>query len=140
MTEPNHVQSPWKAENDQKVHFKYTCWTIWGWQAINLEKEMATHSSILAWRIPGTEEPGGLPSTGSHRVRPDWCDLAVAAAGRKLYSRKIAGKKYFPSIQSLWIGKEKIMFSDKNVIYILIRPHLKRNRNKLCFLWVWNSN
>ena len=34
-----------------------------------LEKEMAIHSSILAWRIPGTEEPGGLPSMGSHRVR-----------------------------------------------------------------------
>ena len=33
-----------------------------------LEKEMATHSSVLAWRIPGTEEPGGLPSTGSHKV------------------------------------------------------------------------
>ena len=44
-----------------------------------LEKEMATHSSILAWRIPGTEEPGGLPSTGSHRVGHDWCALAVAA-------------------------------------------------------------
>ena len=36
-----------------------------------LEKEMATHSSVLAWRIPGTEEPGGLPSIGSHRVRHD---------------------------------------------------------------------
>ena len=36
-----------------------------------LEKEMATHASILAWRIPGTEEPGGLPSTGSHRVGHD---------------------------------------------------------------------
>ena len=36
-----------------------------------LEKEMATHSSVLAWRIPGTGEPGGLPSTGSHRVRHD---------------------------------------------------------------------
>ena len=34
-----------------------------------LEKEMATHSSVLAWRIPGTGEPGGLPSLGSHRVR-----------------------------------------------------------------------
>ena len=34
----------------------------------SLEKEMATHSSVLAWRIPGTGEPGGLPSTGSHRV------------------------------------------------------------------------
>ena len=36
-----------------------------------LEKEMATHSRILAWRIPGTEEPGGLPSMGSHRVGHD---------------------------------------------------------------------
>ena len=37
----------------------------------SLEKEMATHSSVLAWRIPGTEEPGGLPSVGSHRVGHD---------------------------------------------------------------------
>ena len=44
-----------------------------------LEKEMATHSSVLAWRIPGTGEPGGLPSLGSHRVGHDWCDLAAAA-------------------------------------------------------------
>jgi len=36
-----------------------------------LEKEMATHSSVLAWRIPGTAEPGGLPSLGSHRVGHD---------------------------------------------------------------------
>ena len=36
-----------------------------------LEKEMATHSSVLAWRIPGTGEPGGLPSVGSHRVEHD---------------------------------------------------------------------
>ena len=36
-----------------------------------LEKEMATHSSVLAWRIPGTQEPGGLSSVGSHRVRHD---------------------------------------------------------------------
>ena len=45
-----------------------------------LEKEMATHSSILAWRIPGTEESVGLPSLGSHRVGHDWRDLAAAAA------------------------------------------------------------
>ena len=41
---------------------------------------MATHSNILAWRIPGTGEPGGLPSLGSHRVGRDWSDLAAAAA------------------------------------------------------------
>ena len=44
------------------------------------EKEMATHSSVLAWRIPGTAEPGGLLSMGWHRVGHDWSDLAAAAA------------------------------------------------------------
>ena len=43
-----------------------------------LEKEMATHSSVLAWRIPETGEPGGLPSMGSHRVEHDLSDLAAA--------------------------------------------------------------
>ena len=47
---------------------------------VSSEKEMATHSSILTWRIPGTEEPGGLPSMGSHRVGHDCSDLAAAAA------------------------------------------------------------
>ena len=45
-----------------------------------LEKEMATHSSVLAWRISGTGEPGGLSSLGSHRVGHNWSDLAAAAA------------------------------------------------------------
>ena len=45
-----------------------------------VEKEMATHSTVLAWRIPGTVEPGGLPSMGSHRVGHDRSDLAAAAA------------------------------------------------------------
>ena len=45
-----------------------------------LEKEMATHSSVLTWRIPGVGEPGGLPSMGLHRVGHDWSDLAAAAA------------------------------------------------------------
>ena len=52
-----------------------------------LEKKMATHSSVPAWRIPGTGEPGGLPSLGSHRVGHDWIDLAAAAAAG------LAGKK-----------------------------------------------
>ena len=45
-----------------------------------LEKEMATRSSVLAWRIPETVEPDGLPSLGSHRVGHDGSDLAAAAA------------------------------------------------------------
>ena len=42
-----------------------------------LEKGMATHSSVLTWRMPGMGEPGGLPSMGSHRVGHDWSDLAA---------------------------------------------------------------
>ena len=50
-----------------------------------LEKEMATHSSVLVWRIPGMGELGGLPSMGSHRVGHDCSDLAAAAAAYCMY-------------------------------------------------------
>ena len=60
-----------------------------------LEKEMATHSSVLAWRIPGTEEPGRLPSLGSHRVGHNWSDLAAAAAAAAMWSTGLAS---LPSI------------------------------------------
>ena len=57
-------------------------WEVWvqslGWED-PLEKGMATHSSILAWRIPGTGEPGGLPSMGTHRVGHNRSYLAAAA-------------------------------------------------------------
>ena len=46
-----------------------------------LEKEMATHASVLAWRIPGMGEPGGLPSMGLHRVRHDCSDLVAEMLG-----------------------------------------------------------
>ena len=65
--------SPWGLEESyttERLHFHFHA----------LEKEMATHSSVLAWRIPGTGGPGGLPSIGSHRVGHDWRDLAAAAA------------------------------------------------------------
>ena len=59
----------------QKVKNLPSMWKSWvqslDWED-SLEKGMATHSSVLAWRIPGTGEPGGLPSMGSHRVRHDW--------------------------------------------------------------------
>ena len=65
--------SPWGREESnmtERLHFHFHA----------LEKEMATHSSVLAWRIPGTGEPDGLPSMGSHRVGHDWSNLAAAAA------------------------------------------------------------
>ena len=58
--------SPWGLEEldmTERLHFTFLFHA--------LEKEMATHSSVLAWRIPGTGEPGGLPSMESHRVGHD---------------------------------------------------------------------
>ena len=62
-----------------------------------LEKEMATHSSVLAWGIPGMAEPGGLPSMGLHRVRHDWSDLAAAPAALFLWT-----KLFIPGINPTW--------------------------------------
>ena len=58
-----------------------------------LEKDMATHSSVLAWRIPGTREPGGLLSMGSHRVEHDCSDLAAAAEPRKSQQQPLSWEK-----------------------------------------------
>ena len=66
--------SPWGREGRTRLSdFTFT----FHFQAS--EKEMATHSSVLAWRIPGMGEPGGLLSMGSHRVRHYWSNLAAAA-------------------------------------------------------------
>ena len=58
-----------------------------------LEKAMATHSSVLAWRIPGTGEPDGLLSMVSHRVGHDWSDLAAAAAATSIYILSLTNLK-----------------------------------------------
>ena len=55
----------WGPDTTERLHFHF-----------NALEEMATHSSVLAWRIPGMGKPGGLPSMGSHRVRHNWSDLA----------------------------------------------------------------
>ena len=65
-----------------------------------LEKEMATHSSVLAWRMPGTGEPGGLPSMGSHRVRHDWSDLAAVSAHGKSQRVLPRPRSHTPSLHS----------------------------------------
>ena len=64
--------SPWgreESDTTEWLHFHFHA----------LEKKMATHSSVLAWRIPGMAEPGRLPSMGSHRVRHNWSNSAAAA-------------------------------------------------------------
>ena len=72
-----------------------------------LEKEMATHSSVLAWRIPGMWEPGGLPSMGSHRVGHDWSDLAVAAEAAWGKKKTLQGHKNLIKhvTRKGWVGK-----------------------------------
>ena len=68
--------SPWggyESDPTERLHFHA------------LEKEMATHSIVLAWRIPGTREPCWLPSMQSHRVGHDWSDLAAAEASLYYY-------------------------------------------------------
>ena len=77
--------SPWghyESDTTEWLHFHV------------LEKEMATHSSVLAWRIPGMGKPGRLPSMGSHSVGHDWSDLAAAAALKHWYAssaKKVVG-------------------------------------------------
>ena len=78
-----------------------------------LEKEMATHSSVLAWRIPGPGEPGGLPSMGSHRVGYDRRNLAAAATTPfsiicrnfvySLNTHTLLYSQYFPNILTLFV-------------------------------------
>ena len=77
-----------------------------------LEKEMATHSSVLAWRMPGTAEPGGLPSMGSHRVGHDWSDLAATeyhSAKERNEGLKHATK---------WMNLESTMLSEEAKIQL----------------------
>ena len=91
----SHGWSTWKAavhgvakSRTRLSNFTFT------FHFLALEKEMATHSSVLAWRIPGTGEPGGLLSMGSHRVRHDWSNLVAAAAACRWhhpYGRKRRG-------------------------------------------------
>ena len=63
------IRGRWGSDTTERLHFHFSLSRI----------GEGTHSSILAWRIPGTGEPGGLPSMGSHRVGHDWSDLAAAA-------------------------------------------------------------
>ena len=93
-----------------------------------LEKEMATHSSVLAWRIPGTGEPHGLTSMGSHRVGHDWSDLAAVAELWKfmIHIRLIAGLENFEHyFASMWDE------CNCAVVWTFFG---------FAFLWDWNEN
>ena len=102
----------WGSDTTERLHFHA------------LEMEMATHSSVLAWRIPRTGEPGGLPSMGSHRVGHNWSNLA-ASTRRKPKSLKILLSEkttinffgLFPFIHLHWYVS--VFCPDGTIIYML---------------------
>ena len=92
-----------------------------------VEKEMATHSSVLAWRIPGTGEPGGLPSMGSPRVEHDWSNLAAAAAAAGVFIFYLVYKENSPFLLSLSL-----------CLFILSWLHMLANKQRRFFpLKIW---
>ena len=83
-----------ESDTTEQLRWAELNWTGGG----NCNLLLATHSSVLAWRIPGTGEPGGLPSMGSHRVRHDWSDLAAVAA--RIFSWRIPWTEELVKLQS----------------------------------------
>ena len=101
-----------------------------------LEKEMANHSSILAWRIPGTGEPGGMPSMGSHRVGHDWSDLAAVAAAGFLVIH------YLPeSSLHKHMSIESVMLSNHIILCHLLSPFaFNLSQHQGLFQWISSSH
>ena len=85
-----------------------------------LEKEIATHSSVLAWKIPGTGQPGGLPSMGSHRVRHDWSDLAAVVVFIKSFMRRF----YQSNSLKVILSTNVTIASDTDYIRFPVYPSL----------------
>ena len=102
--------SPWgqeESDTTERLHFHFSLSCI--------GKGNATHSSVPAWRIPGTGEPGGLPSMGSHRIGHDWSNLAAAAWGFPSSSDKEPA-----CIQETWVwslGQEGPLKKGMDLLY-----------------------
>ena len=98
-----------------------------------LEKEMATHSSVLAWRIPGTGEPGGLLSMRLHRVGHSWSDLAAATA---VFFTVQLSHPYVTTGKTMvltrWTFVSKVMSLLFNMLSRLVMPFLSRSKH----LWI----
>ena len=106
--------SPWVAKSQTRLSdFTFT------FHFHALVKEMATHSSVLAWRIPGTGEPGGLPSMGSHRVGHNWSDLAAAARkweyGETLSWKSTLTQTFCYSIKYIWQEDQPLLVLKKSI-------------------------
>ena len=99
---------------------------------------MATHSSVLAWRIPGTREPGGLPSMGSHRVGHDWSDIAAAEIRfyRYISVLMLNCNWWFWKILSFW----RWFWADKVSRMCKLLVELLMKSTNLRFSKLWRKN
>ena len=105
------------------------------------EKEMATHSSVLAWRIPGTVEPGGLPSMGSHRVRHNWSDLTAAVAHASKVMLKILQATFqqymnweLPHVQAGFRKSRRTRDQIANICWIIKEAREFQKNIYFCFI------
>ena len=98
-----------------------------------LEKEMATHSSLLTWRIPWTEEPGGLQSMGSKRVRQDWSNLAgkstVGCRKHTTLPVHMGGLRYLSYCCWYWRGH-------RNSDQVYLMYFLSKRKKNMCDVFV----
>ena len=116
-----------------------------------LEKEVATYSSVLAWRILGTEEPGRLPSLGSHRVVYDWSNLAAAAAHISKVMLKILQPRLqeyvnheIPDVQAGFRKGRETRYQIANICWIIEKARVPGKHLLLLYLlhqslWLYRS-
>ena len=98
--QPSHPLSP---PSPPALHV-YQHQGLFQWVSSSQEKAMATHSSVLAWRIPGAGEPSGLLPMGWHRVRHDWSDLAAAATALNIRKDHHLSIKLKPTLTAAAFG------------------------------------
>ena len=109
-----------ESDTAERLHFHFHA----------LEKEMVTHSSVLAWRLPGMGEPGGLPSLGSRRVGHNWSELAAAAAFFLLVFSSLILLWSESRIYMISILLNLLCFMNQNVEFFIFCFHL-------CYIYTW---
>ena len=107
----------WESDATERLHFDFHFHA--------LEEEMATHSIVLAWRVPWTEEPGGLQSVGSHRVGHDWSDLAAAAAAERFW---------WEVTQAFFLKVHKVVF---NPVFYEEKENLAKQTSRSSIQRLW---
>ena len=95
-----------------------------------LEREMATHSGVLAWRIPEREDPGGLPSMGSHRVGHNWSNLAAAAAANTYVVLSMGQPLLKAHCMDQFI-KSSYLLTSTSITLVLIKKQNKKEAQRM---------